>query len=392
MLKVLHICNNYFGTMLYPELIDGLSKYGVDNKVLVVLPKSNKAKVLAVLPKINKVFVPEKTNVTVVWIPNIINIISKVFPILRVVYIYKLIDVFKNQNIDVIHSHTIHSNGVIGAWLSKILKVPLVLSGRNVDINIVYKNLFFYRKMILRRISSNKTIFINMAYLNFINKEIKIQNIGKEKNKAEVIPNSINSYWFKNKNQPKQLKSNVVNILFVGECTPNKNIDFLLDVFETQWLSGLLFNVQIIASLDSKCKDNYKYYAHIKSRVKNINNIELIGKVTNKELLLKYYRKSDIFFMASFYETFGLVYAEAMSQGLPIIYTKEQGIDGFYKEGEVGFPVDPRNIEQARSRIRYVVDNYQKISQNCLSFVDDFSKEENINKLINTYNDARDNR
>ena len=385
MLKVLHICNNYFGTRLYPELIEGLLEHDIDSQVLVVLPNNK-----IFLKTID--FVEVKSNVIVVLIPNIINIISKIFPILKVVYIFKLIDGFKDQNIDVIHSHTVHSNGVIGSWLSKRLEVPLVLSVRNVDINTVYKNLFFYRKMILRRISLNKTIFINMAYLNFINKEIKVKNIGKEKNKSEVIPNSINSYWIKNKYQPKQVKSNVVNVLFVGEYTPNKNIDFLLDVFETQWLKGVLFNVQIIGSLDSGLKHNRQYYAHIKSRVKNLDNIKLLDKVSEKEVLLEYYRNSDIFFMTSFYETFGLVYAEAMSQGLPIIYTRGQGIDGFYQEGDVGFPVDPTNVEQARSCVESVVDNYQKISQNCISFVDDFSKEVNINKLINTYKDARDNK
>jgi glycosyltransferase involved in cell wall biosynthesis len=361
--------------MLYPELIEGLLEYDIDSHVLVVLPKNkNTIGLVAVNP-----------NVTVVLIPNVINMIAKIFPILRVLYIFKFIDGFKDQNIDVIHSHTVHSNGSIGSWLSKRLKVPLVLSIRNVDINTVYKNLFFYRKMILRRITSNKTIFINMAYFDFINKEIKIKNIGKEKNKSEVIPNSINSYWIKNKYHPKQLKSNVVNVLFVGEYTPNKNIDFLLDVFETQWLKDLMFNVQIIGSLDTGLKDNCQYHAHIKSRVKRLDNIKLLEKVTEKEALLKYYRNSDIFFMTSFYETFGLVYAEAMSQGLPIIYTEGQGIDGFYEEGDVGFPVDPTNVEQARSCVGYVVDNYQKISQNCISFVDDFSKEVNINKLVNTY-------
>ena len=90
----------------------------------MVLPKSNKV-FFAKKTKSNKVYLAEKANVTVVWIPNIINIISKVFPILRVAYIHKLIDVFKDQNIDVIHSHTIHSNGVIGAWLSKRLNAPL---------------------------------------------------------------------------------------------------------------------------------------------------------------------------------------------------------------------------------------------------------------------------
>ena len=43
--------------------------------------------------------------------------------------------------------------------------------------------------------------------------------------------------------------------------------------------------------------------------------------------------------MPSRYETFGLVYGEAMSQGLPIIYSKGQGVDGYFKEGTVGYGV-----------------------------------------------------
>ena len=71
MLKVLRICNNYFGTMLYPELIEGLLEYDIDSHVLVVLPKNkNTIGLVAVNP-----------NVTVVLIPNVINMIAKIFPI-----------------------------------------------------------------------------------------------------------------------------------------------------------------------------------------------------------------------------------------------------------------------------------------------------------------------
>ena len=38
------------------------------------------------------------------------------------------------------------------------------------------------------------------------------------------------------------------------------------------------------------------------------------------------YRENDIYVMPSIIETFGLVYAEAMSQGLPVIYTRGQGL------------------------------------------------------------------
>ena len=61
--------------------------------------------------------------------------------------------------------------------------------------------------------------------------------------------------------------------------------------------------------------------------------------------------------MASHSETFGLVYVEALSQGLPVLYTKGQGIDGVFEE----------NIGEA------VVSTSQK------------SLLSGLNKLINTY-------
>jgi len=44
--------------------------------------------------------------------------------------------------------------------------------------------------------------------------------------------------------------------------------------------------------------------------------------------------------MPSITETFGLVYAEALSQGLPVLYTRGQGFDRQFEEGEVGYAVD----------------------------------------------------
>ena len=41
--------------------------------------------------------------------------------------------------------------------------------------------------------------------------------------------------------------------------------------------------------------------------------------------------------MPSITETFGLVYGEALSQGLLIIYTKGQGFDGQIKEKLAGY-------------------------------------------------------
>src|SRR5699024_12238501 len=68
--------------------------------------------------------------------------------------------------------------------------------------------------------------------------------------------------------------------------------------------------------------------------------------------LISIYRENDIFIMPSFSETFGLVYPEAMSQGLPVLYTKGQGFDGQYEDGYVGYPACADNPKDIAEKIQ----------------------------------------
>ena len=57
-----------------------------------------------------------------------------------------------------------------------------------------------------------------------------------------------------------------------------------------------------------------------------------------------------------------------MSQGTPVIYSKETGIDGYFKEGTVGFGVNVNNFnfDEWDKAISNIITNYEKISANCL--------------------------
>ncbi|GAF71811.1 unnamed protein product, partial [marine sediment metagenome] len=97
------------------------------------------------------------------------------------------------------------------------------------------------------------------------------------------------------------------------------------------------------------------------------------------------YRESDIFIMPSQKETFGLVYGEAMSQGLPIIYSKGQGIDGYFKEGKVGYSVNPNDTNDIIKKIELILENYHNISKNCHDMVEKFSWENIARTYHNIY-------
>jgi len=107
-----------------------------------------------------------------------------------------------------------------------------------------------------------------------------------------------------------------------------------------------------------------------------------------KEELINYYRDADVFVLPSIRETFGLVYAEAMTQGLPVIYSKGQGFDRQFEEGTVGFHAESRNAEEIADRIEDIMSNYQTISENCVRLSDRFNWSEIAKEYQRLYEDC----
>ena len=89
--------------------------------------------------------------------------------------------------------------------------------------------------------------------------------------------------------------------------------------------------------------------------------------------------------MPSFTETFGLVYAEAMSQGLPVVYTRGQGFDGQFEEGFAGYSVNSNSPEEIADVIEKIIADYSTISANCISGALQFNWKEIAEKYYEIY-------
>src|SRR5690606_19601822 len=110
----------------------------------------------------------------------------------------------------------------------------------------------------------------------------------------------------------------------------------------------------------------------------------VIGHV-NKSQLLTLYRQSDIFVLPSIKETFGLVYPEAMSQGLPVIYTKGQGFDKQFQEGQVGYSINCLEPDDIAEKILFVIERYNELSIRSTELVERFSWERIVKDYQKVY-------
>ncbi len=76
-----------------------------------------------------------------------------------------------------------------------------------------------------------------------------------------------------------------------------------------------------------------------------------IGPLRDRNRLLELYRQADLFVLPSLYDTFGFVFCEAMSQGLPCIGTDFNAIPELIHEGINGYLVPRRDPAALASRI-----------------------------------------
>ena len=81
------------------------------------------------------------------------------------------------------------------------------------------------------------------------------------------------------------------------------------------------------------------------------NKVHFYGDISDQALLAAHYKKSALFCLPSYHETFGLVFAEAMCFGLPLISYEAAAIPEIVRHKKEGFLVQPGHIRELAERM-----------------------------------------
>jgi glycosyltransferase involved in cell wall biosynthesis len=279
---------------------------------------------------------------------------------------------------DIIHSHMWFSDGEIAHKVYERLGIPYIIAVRNTDMNSwFYWDLPWNKKrgyQILR--NAARVVFLSHSYKSSLIQRLP-KDLGKElEKKALIVPNGIDDYWHENvKMVPKQKPVSVIKILTVGSIDSNKNQMTVLKAANLLRMKGYNIEYTVVGNVsDKKVEKELLQTKYVK-----------ILPFSSMEKLKEIYNNADIFVMPSIYETFGLVYVEAMSQGLPVIYSKGQGFDKQFPEGEIGFSVNCMNAIEISEKILKVLDNYSTISSNCIKSSKIFDNKLIAERYLNIY-------
>lgn len=128
-------------------------------------------------------------------------------------------------------------------------------------------------------------------------------------------------------------------ILFVGRLEHRKGIDLLMAALPTALMAAPQATLTLVgADRDGYWEKHWKQAAApaLRERVR-------FAGVVDEGALAAHYRHTDLFVAPSRYESFGLIFVEAMAQGLPVVALRAPGAADLIEDGVTGRLTPPED-------------------------------------------------
>lgn len=357
-MNVLHIANSYGGTEVYTRLIAELdSSQGCRQQVFVPLNSRNHDRVGKRPIRFSVRGSTLHYSTRLKWWHSFCYR-QKIRAMTDA-----LLESVAMSDVDVIHAHMLCTDGAVAYELSKRHGIPYLVAVQNTDLHTYYRTFWWerpYFSKILGRAS--KVVFVSPKYKQKLLDHCPDENAQQEiLAKSSLIPFGISDLFLSHRSTHAPSFSTPPRLVFVGAFYPGKGLRETIEATDILRSRGRSVELAAIGrGLPHRVNDQ-KYISGIEDMASQRPWVQLKDFMPH-EMLKDELRVADIFVMPSSPESFGLVYVEALSQGLPIIYTNGEGFDGYYENGRVGWPVNPRNPTDIANKIEMVLKDYARFS------------------------------
>ena len=268
----------------------------------------------------------------------------------------KLVDVVKFEKLDLLHVHYAIPHASAAYMAQQILsdqniKIPFITTLHGTDITLVGKDPSFEPVINFSINKSNMVTAVSESLKKDTNELFEV------KNNIEVIPNfiCINEYRLENNDFYKKrfAPNNEKIICHISNFRKVKRIKDVLLSFE---IISKEIDVKLILVGDGPERSALE---KISRQSKYRNNIYFLGSLKSTKEVLNI---SDLFFLPSSTESFGLSALEAMACSVPVISTKTGGIPEVVINGESGFLSKVGDVKEMSNNAIDLLSNENKLS------------------------------
>ncbi len=372
-LRVLHVAGAFAQHPLYQQLIQHLAADGIEQDVFAPVRSREEADRQ-----------PPDTDITTYRYRHILKPYHRVLFSAKVRRVNKALQhEFDPTSVDIVHAHSGYSDGAVALKLSREHGLPFVVAIRNTDVNYFMRfrpDLGGQFRDITR--AANKVIFLSPAYRDAFLAKLDANARETVEVKSVVIANGLDDAWFEPFERSRAEPARRNRVIYVGDFSPNKNVPTVIRAVESLRRS-MPMELTLVGggggdeSRVRRMLDDAKYHF-----------VDYRGRINDPQNLRRIYREHDVFVMPSFRETFGVVYIEALSQGLPVVHSSGQGVDGYFAPGTVTEAVDPGSVDSVMGGVTALVQRMEDIRADCREAAARFSWRGIAKEYTTVYEDA----
>jgi glycosyltransferase involved in cell wall biosynthesis len=359
--RILHICSDYARQGLYPQLFAAIQDAGIEQSVYVPVRT------------IAELSVPRPPRAAIGYRASYI-----LRPVHRLLFRTKTrvitADLLQTETLDryaVIHAHFLYSDGAVALRLHEKSGIPYIAAVRSTDLN------FFMRirpdlRWVMHRIAraARALVFLSPTYREQFLERLPNKLASSVSARCVLIPNGLSPEWLEAPPAPSCRERNApLRILFVGDFSENKNVLRLIEA-TNRIAQQRPVRLSLVGGGGA---DNGVHAVESKLSTGRFPWVHRLGRIEDPARLRAIYREHDVFAMPSFHETFGLVYIEAWSQGLPVILSQGQGVDRYFPPNTIAEAVDPRSVDSITRGLLAAADRADTYRQECINAAKTFS-------------------
>ena len=239
----------------------------------------------------------------------------------------------------IVHAHSPFVAGKTAARVARLQKIPLVATFHSkyredfarvipgqAMLDVIIKEIVrFYKKADAVWVpqESVKDVLYSYGY----------------KGPIDVMPNGCDlagdypDSYFKEARAFLGLEEGLFTLLYVGQHIWEKNLRFTIEALAR--INDLPFRMFFVGTgyAEGEMKE-------LVERLGIADKVTFVGRITDRELLKKYYAAADLFLFPSLYDTDGLVVREAAALSTPSVMLREASASGMLTDGETGFRID----------------------------------------------------
>ncbi|MEM1660910.1 MAG: glycosyltransferase [Candidatus Bathyarchaeia archaeon] len=367
----------------------------------------SKINVLFVTPKLPK----KDTEVAYSFIREEINALKKICNVNCSVFTFDYKDVpsilsnfsklvHAYNTIDIVHGHFVIPYGFIADIIAKILRKPLIITVHGFDILVDRKLAYGVNRFVLARLITRFTLIESRKVIanSFILKAACMK-YGIPSSKIIIIPWGVDLQVFRpmsNDELMEKMPASMVKLLDSGKDFVN-----ILCAKRLERIYGIDYLIKACKELVNRGIRNFrlmlvgggrlfKDYQRLSNQLGLSDNILFLNLVP-KNIMSLFYNLCDFTVVSSLIEGFGLVVAESLACGKPVVGTSVGGILDQVIDGFNGFLVPPYDYLSLADKMQILIEDKNlrnRMSKNARLFAELYlDLKKRISKIVKLYED-----